>query len=84
MGAIDATSEHVIPSKFSIEGYPTIYWFEPGAKSKYDGKQYEGGRTSSDIVNWVIDMIQKNLPPPEIVQVSIQNLYQFLEIILNQ
>ncbi|KAL0268318.1 UNVERIFIED_CONTAM: hypothetical protein PYX00_010310 [Menopon gallinae] len=70
LGAIDATSEHAIPTKFNIEGYPTIYWFEPGAKSKYDGKQYEGGRTSSDIVSWVIDMIQQNLPPPEIVQLT--------------
>lgn len=69
MGALDATAQAKIPQLYNIQGYPTIYWFEPGSKGTKDGKQYDGGRTSSDIVNWVIDMIQQNAPPPEAVQV---------------
>lgn len=68
LGAIDATAQSMIPSLYNIQGYPTIYWFEPGAKGKSDGVQYDGGRTTSDIVNWVTDKIQQNRPPPETIQ----------------
>lgn len=72
---MDATSQSVIPSQFDITGFPTIYWFEPGAKSKKDAKPYEGGRSSSDIVNWVVDNILENAPPPEVVEVIINFCY---------
>lgn len=76
LGAIDATASAKIPSLYNIQGYPTIYWFEPGAKGTKDGKQYDGGRTSSDIVNWVIDQIQQNAAPPEAVQLTEESILQ--------
>lgn len=31
--------------------------------------EYDGGRTSSDIVSWATEKLAENLPPPEVVQV---------------
>lgn len=78
MAAIDASSQSIIPSEYNIRGFPTIFWFKPGAKGKADAKPYDGGRTSSEIVSWVIDMVQENAPPPEVVQVTLLFIYYLL------
>jgi len=52
---------------FQIRGFPTIKMFPSGKK---DGAEdYEGGRTSSDIVSFALDKLAENVDPPEVVQV---------------
>lgn len=34
--------------KFGVQGYPTLKWFVKGKDS-----EYKGGRTASEIVNWI-------------------------------
>ena len=41
----------------------------PAGKKEGDAMEYDGGRTSSDIVNWATEKLAANLPPPEVVQV---------------
>ncbi|KAF4661546.1 hypothetical protein FOL47_006635 [Perkinsus chesapeaki] len=51
LGEIDATEHKQMAEKYGIRGYPTLYWFVDGDKSEYGG-----GRTASEITEWVTDM----------------------------
>ena len=51
-----------------VQGYPTIKMFPAGSKES-GPEEYDGGRTSSDIVRWVDEKLAENLPAPEVVQV---------------
>jgi len=55
LAKIDATVESSLGERFGVRGYPTIKFFRGGSPIEYDG-----GRTSSDIVNWVA---KKSGPP---------------------
>lgn len=50
-------------------GYPTIKYFPSGKKNANSVQEYDGGRTSADIVNWALDKLTENIPAPEIVQI---------------
>ncbi|XP_039757287.1 protein disulfide-isomerase A6 homolog [Pararge aegeria] len=69
LGALDATVHQMIASRFGVQGYPTIKFFPSGKKTSESAEDYNGGRTSSDIVTWALDKLAENVPPPEIVQV---------------
>jgi len=49
---VDATTEKDLASKYNIKGFPTLVWFEGGKQTEYDG-----GRTSDTITDWVRSMI---------------------------
>ena len=69
LGALDATVHTVMSSRYGIQGFPTIKFF-PGGRKDWDSAQdYDGGRTSSDIVQWASNKWTANLPPPEVYQV---------------
>lgn len=68
LGALDATVHTLKAQKYGIQGYPTIKFFRPGKKT--DADEYDGGRTSSDIVTWALDKLAANVPAPEIVQIT--------------
>ncbi|KAE9548637.1 hypothetical protein FO519_008149 [Halicephalobus sp. NKZ332] len=75
LGALDATVHTVIAGKFGIKGFPTIKYFGPGEKSVSDAVEYDGGRTTGDIVNWATAKAAENLPPPELKQAISQEAY---------
>lgn len=62
-----------VTSFLQVRGYPTIKMF-PAGKKDGDAMEYDGGRTSSDIVNWATEKLAQNLPPPEVVQVYTTNI----------
>ncbi len=70
LGALDATVHTSMSSRYGIQGFPTIKYFPGGKKEFSSAEDYDGGRTSSDIVRWASDKWVVNLPPPEIIQVS--------------
>ena len=72
LGALDATKETIKASEYGVRGYPTIKWFPGGVKSASDVKEYEGGRSASDIVNFALDKFKANMPPPELIQITTQ------------
>ncbi|XP_049873843.1 protein disulfide-isomerase A6 homolog [Pectinophora gossypiella] len=70
VGALDATVHSSTASRYQVQGYPTIKFFPAGKKSSDSAEDYNGGRTSSDIVAWAMDKLAENVPPPEIIQVT--------------
>ena len=52
-----------------IQGFPTIKAWPAGRKMADGFEEYNGGRTTSDIVQWALERWSANLPPPEIYQV---------------
>ena len=53
---------------WQVQGFPTIKYFPAGSK---DGPQeYDGGRTTDDIVNWALEKLADNIAPPEIKEVK--------------
>lgn len=76
LGALDATVNTVIANRFNIRGYPTIKYFGPGEKSIDDAVDYDGGRTSGDIVQWAEQKASENLPPPEVKQATSQEVVE--------
>ncbi|GMR31744.1 hypothetical protein PMAYCL1PPCAC_01939 [Pristionchus mayeri] len=67
LGALDATVHTVAANKFGIRGFPTIKYFAPGSEAN-DATEYDGGRTTDDIVRWASDKAMENLPAPEVVE----------------
>lgn len=74
LGAMDATAHSVNPSRFGVQGYPTIKFFPPGKKDASSAEEYTGGRTSNDIVNWALEKLAENVPAPEIKQIVNQDV----------
>ena len=54
----------MMANRLQIRGFPTIKFFGSGSKSVEDGADYDGGRTSADIVQWALAKVSENLPPP--------------------
>lgn len=60
LGKVDATEEKDLASKYNVKGFPTMVWFEDGKEAEYDG-----GRTSETIVEWV-----KSMTGPAVIEAS--------------
>ncbi|XP_069107167.1 protein disulfide-isomerase A6 homolog isoform X2 [Argopecten irradians] len=72
-GAVDATVHTVYASRYGVRGYPTIKMF-PAGKKDGEASEYDGGRTASDIVAWATDRVAANIPPPEVYEVTSQDV----------
>ena len=70
LGAVDATVHQELAQQYGVRGYPTIKYFPAGVKS--GPEEYDGGRTSDDIVAWALGKHVENIPPPELVQITKQ------------
>lgn len=68
MGALDATAHQAKAQEYQVQGYPTIKFFAGGKKSRSDARDYDGGRTASDIVAWASDKYTENIPAPEVFE----------------
>ncbi|XP_025092026.1 protein disulfide-isomerase A6 homolog [Pomacea canaliculata] len=66
--AIDATVNTVMSNRYGIRGFPTIKMF-PAGKKDGEAEDYDGGRTASDIVQWALDKLAENVPPPELKEI---------------
>lgn len=64
LAQVDATEQRDLASKYNVKGFPTLIWFEDGKEQEYDG-----GRTTDTIVEWVNSMIgaavTATMAPPE-------------------
>ncbi|CAH2049985.1 unnamed protein product, partial [Iphiclides podalirius] len=70
LGALDATVHQEMASRYQVQGYPSIKFFPSGKKTSDSVEDYNGGRTSSDIVAFALEKFTENIAPPEIVQVT--------------
>ncbi|XP_033123400.1 protein disulfide-isomerase A6-like isoform X2 [Anneissia japonica] len=68
LGALDATVHTIVAGRYGVRGYPTIKYFAHGKKNG-EAEDFNGGRTSGDIVNWAMDKFAETLPPPEVLEI---------------
>ncbi|XP_014252673.1 protein disulfide-isomerase A6 homolog [Cimex lectularius] len=73
LGALDCTTHTVKANEYGVQGYPTIKFFPGGKKDKHSAEDYQGGRTSSDIVAFAMDKLMESLPAPEVQQITSEN-----------
>ena len=66
LGAVDSTVHQNLAQRYGIRGYPTIKFFPAGSKTQ--AEEYDGGRTSSDIVQWAMNKFAEAAPAPELVE----------------
>ncbi|CAF0939600.1 unnamed protein product [Didymodactylos carnosus] len=73
LGALDATVHTQMAQRYEVRGFPTIKMFPSGRK---DGRadEYDGGRTANDIVTWALNKFVANLPAPDIVEITNQDI----------
>uniref|UniRef100_A0A1L8DU79 protein disulfide-isomerase n=1 Tax=Nyssomyia neivai TaxID=330878 RepID=A0A1L8DU79_9DIPT len=74
LGALDATVHQQKASEYGVQGYPTIKFFPGGKKDRSSVQDYDGGRTSSDIVAWAQDKYVENVPAPEVYELLSQDV----------
>lgn len=67
LGALDATINTMKSKEYGIDKYPTIKLFVPGAMATPE--DYEGDRTSSAMINYVLGKLAENAPIPDITQI---------------
>jgi len=73
LGVVDATVHTQVAQRYGIQGFPTIKFFPAGRKDG-QAEDYDGGRTSGDIVAWAMDKHQANLPPPDVYEITSQSV----------
>jgi len=76
LGALDATVNKVKASQFEIQGYPTIKVFTSAGKSASLAEEYDGGRTSSEIVQWALNKLAESVPAPEVTQITSRDVFK--------
>ncbi|GAB1599689.1 protein disulfide-isomerase A6 homolog [Argonauta hians] len=69
LGALDATIHQEISRKYGIQGFPTIKLFKAGVKDG-SAQEYDGGRTSADIVAWAMEKVAENVPAPPVKEIT--------------
>eukprot|EP00128_Syssomonas_multiformis_P011731 Colp12_sorted_trinity150504_noHs@29888 len=74
LGAVDCTVEQSLCQQYGIQGYPTLKVFAAGSKG--EPVDYQGGRTSGDIAAYLEDELAKNQAPPEVYEVTNQELFE--------
>jgi len=69
LGAVDATVHADLAQKYGVKGYPTIKVFTAGKKSG-KAKDYQGGRTADDIVEYALKALDEADVPVSISQIT--------------
>jgi len=73
LGKVDCTVEQQIAQRYGIQGFPTIKIFDVNAKS--DPRDYNAGRTASDVVNEALVLFESVRDPPELRQLVDQEVF---------
>ena len=75
IGKVDATVQQKIASRFQIQGYPTIKFFGTGKKDDNKAEDYQGGRDSDSMVQFVKSKVS-GARSKEIAQLTSEEVYQ--------
>jgi len=71
LGRVDATASQGLAQQYGVQGYPTIKLFRDGTQ-----EDYNGGRTSSDIVTYMANIAEQMLPPPEVLELTSPTVFE--------
>jgi len=66
---VDAVAEKDLAARYGVQGYPSIKWFPKGS---LDGEDYEGGRETKDIIEYV-----KDASTPDVVTITKKQSEEF-------
>uniref|UniRef100_A0A8D8R7W4 Protein disulfide-isomerase n=2 Tax=Cacopsylla melanoneura TaxID=428564 RepID=A0A8D8R7W4_9HEMI len=70
LAKVDATQHTTLAEQYGVRGYPTLKFFK-----KQSIIEYGGGRTSEDIVNWLL----KKTGPPAKEFTSVEEIKKFID-----
>jgi protein disulfide-isomerase A6 len=73
LGAVDATVESSLASKYGVKGYPTIKVFPAGKKGK--AQDYQGPREANGIVDYALNLLEQSGVPPNTPEVTSQSVF---------
>jgi len=71
LGRVDATAQQGLAQQYGVQGYPTIKLFKDGTQ-----EDYQGGRTSSDIVTYMATVAEASLPPAEVLELTSPKIFE--------
>ncbi|CAI5993835.1 unnamed protein product [Closterium sp. NIES-65] len=71
LGQVDCTVEQSLAQRFKIQGFPTILVF---GDDKENPKPYEGPRVASGIESYALELLEQNMPPPEVHEITSQDV----------
>ncbi|GFH44560.1 hypothetical protein CTEN210_01034 [Chaetoceros tenuissimus] len=73
---VDATQEEQLASQFQVQGFPTIKLFPGGQKSFRDARDFEGGRQQEQIVQYVLQEVDRSGVPKQIAQMTSSTVFE--------
>jgi protein disulfide-isomerase A6 len=77
LGWLDATVHTDLASLYQVKGFPTIKVFPGGSvKTAKMAKDYQGGRTATGIVQYLLDEVDRTGVPQEIPQLTNSSIWK--------
>jgi protein disulfide-isomerase A6 len=76
LGVVDATVETTLAQQYGVKGYPTIKVFPGGPKTSSSAQDYQGGRSTAQIVQYALAEVDRTGIPKEIPELTSQELLQ--------
>lgn len=74
---VDATVESMLATRYEIKGFPTLKLFTANKEGKLPSfKDYTGGRSSSEIIEWLRTFVDYKPPVVEAIQVTKQSDFE--------
>ena len=73
---VDATENNALSSRFAIQGYPTIYYWDYGeGKTDSSKKTYDGPREARGLIGFASDLLDKADIQPDLYEMIKQKVY---------
>uniref|UniRef100_A0A915PKR5 Protein disulfide-isomerase n=1 Tax=Setaria digitata TaxID=48799 RepID=A0A915PKR5_9BILA len=78
LAKVDATTETQLAKTYNIEGFPTLKFWQSGK----DPVDYDGGRDSDDIIQWISEKTDPTykLPPSAVIKLTKENFVEFITL----
>lgn len=76
LGVVDATVETALAQQYGVKGYPTIKLFPGGPKTPSSAQEYQGGRSTIQIVQYALAEVDRTGSPKEILELTSQDMLQ--------
>jgi protein disulfide-isomerase A6 len=76
LGFVDATVETALAQQYGVKGFPTIKVFPGGPKTPSSAQEYQGGRTTVQIVQYALAEVDRSGVPKEVPELTTPDMLQ--------